>query len=179
VVERLATFFFPSRLDPVLDGGGRDEHAVITPEVPSGIAVGQAIFGDQTDGPLLDTAGVLAVGQSQVGEIDGEATTTAEAAMAGESDHHIDGAFGPGIAEVMKGARVHGIATGAMATTRARSGWPVAAAPFDERLRQVFDTSNALGDIRDILTWTNHGYSPDARGVWSLSYANLKNRQLH
>jgi hypothetical protein len=74
-------FFFPSRLDPVLDGGVGDEDAVIAPQVPTGNLVGQAIFGDQTDSPLLDTASVSAVRQSQVGEIDGKATATVEAAM--------------------------------------------------------------------------------------------------
>lgn len=70
----VSTFFPPGRLDPVLDGGVRDEDAVVAPEVPTGSLVGQAIFGDETDGPLLDTTGVLAVRQSEVGDIDGKAT---------------------------------------------------------------------------------------------------------
>jgi hypothetical protein len=118
--------------------------------------VGQAIFGDKTDGPLLDTTGVLAVGQSQVGDITGEATATVEAAMAGDSDNQVEGAVGPSITEVMEGTGAHGIATGAVATARAGSRRPVAAAPLDARLGQVFDTSNALGDIRDIFPWASH-----------------------
>jgi hypothetical protein len=124
--------------------------------VPAGVAVGQAIFGDQTDGQLLDAAGVLAVGPSQVGEITGEATATAEAAMTGESDNQVNGLAGPSIAEVMQGAAAHGVATGAMETARARARRPVAAAPLDAWLGQVFDTSDALSDIRDILTRTDH-----------------------
>jgi hypothetical protein len=118
--------------------------------------VGQAIFGDKTDSPLLDTTGVLAVGQSQVGDITGEATATVEAAMAGDSDNQVDGAVGPSITEVMEGTGAHGRATGAVATARAGSRRPVAAAPLDARLGQVFDTSNALGDIRDIFPWASH-----------------------
>jgi len=136
-----------------LDGGVGNEDAVVTPEVPTGVAVGQAVFGDQTDGPLLHAAGVLAVGQSQVRDIDGETTAAAEAAMAGESDNQLHGA---GIAEVMEDAAAHGVATGAVVTTRATPGRPVTAAPLDARLGQVFDTSDALTDIGDILTWTNH-----------------------
>jgi hypothetical protein len=105
---------------------------------------------------LLDTTGVLAVGQSQVGDITGEATATVEAAMAGDSDNQVDGAVGPSITEVMEGTGAHGIATGAVATARAGSRRPVAAAPLDARLGQVFDTSNALGDIRDIFPWASH-----------------------
>jgi hypothetical protein len=58
----LSTFFFPSRLDPVLDGGVGDEDAVVAPQVPTGSLVGQAIFGDKTNSSLLDTTGVPAVG---------------------------------------------------------------------------------------------------------------------
>src|SRR6266446_847934 len=152
----LSSFFPPGRLDPVLDGGVGDEDAVVAPEVPTGSLVGQAIFGDKTDGPLLDTTGVLAVGQSQVGDVNGEATATAEAAMAGERDNQINGVIGPSITEVMQGTGAHGIAAGTVATAWAGPRWPVTTARFKARLGQVFDTSNALGDIRDIFPWTNH-----------------------
>jgi len=85
--------------------------------------------------------------------------------MAGESDKQLDRAVGMGSTQVMEDARADGIAAGRMVTTRAGSGRPVAAASFDTRLGQVFDTSDTLGDIRDIITWTNDGCSPDARGV--------------
>jgi hypothetical protein len=128
---------------------------------------------------LLDAARVLAVGQSKVGKITGEATATVEATMAGERHNQLDGAVGTGITEVMKHARAHGIAASTMPTARAGAGRPVAAALFDARLGQIGDTSDALGGIRDVLTWTNHDYSPDARGVWSLFYAHRKSRCLH
>jgi hypothetical protein len=175
----LSIFFPPRRLDPVLDGGVGDEDSVVAPQVPTGSLVGQAIFGDQTDGPLLDTARVSAVRQSQVGDIDGKATATLEAAMTRESDHQVNRSVGPSITEVVEGARAHGIAAGAMATLLAASRWPVAAAALDPRFGQVFDMRDALGDIRDILTWAYHGSSPDARGVWISFYAHRKPRQLH
>jgi hypothetical protein len=118
--------------------------------------VRQAIFGDETDGPLLDTAGVAAVRQSQVGDIDGKATATVEAAMARESDHQVNRAVGPRITEVVEGTRAHGVAAGAVATPRAASRWPGAPAPLDPRFGQVFDTRDALRDVGDILTWTSH-----------------------
>jgi hypothetical protein len=156
VVERLASLFPPRGLDPVLEGGVGDEDAVVAPEVPTGSLVGQAIFGDETDGPLLDTTSVPAVKQRQVGDITGEAATTAEAAMAGKSDDQVNGAVGPGIPEVMEGTGADGIATGAVATARAGSRRPVAAAPLDARLREVFDTGDAFGDIRDIFPRAGH-----------------------
>jgi hypothetical protein len=152
----LSTFFFPSRLDPVLDGGPRDEDAVIAPQMPTCDLVRQAIFDNEADGPLLDAAGVAAVRQSQVGKIAGEATATVEAAMAGESDNEVHGMVGPSIPEVMERAAAHGIAASAVSTARAGSCWPVAAATFAARLGKVFDTSDALGGIGDVLTWTAH-----------------------
>src|SRR5437867_2449042 len=175
----LSTFFFPSRLDPVLDGGPGNEDTVVAPQVPTGSLVGQAIFGDKTNGPLLDTACVLAVGQSQVRNVTGEATATAEAAMARERDNQVNGAVGPSITEVMEGTGGHSIAAGAVATARAGARRPVATASLEARLGQVFDTSDALADIRDIFSWTSHGYSPDARGVRSSFYAHWKNGRLH
>src|SRR3954449_12207829 len=108
-----SSFFPPGGLDPVLDGGVRDEDAVVAPQVPTGGLVGQAIFGDETDGPLLDTAGVSAVRQSQGGDISGEATSTAEAAMAREGDDQVNRAVGPSLAKVVEGTRAHCVATGA------------------------------------------------------------------
>src|SRR5436305_1079684 len=130
----LSSFFPPGGLDPVLDGGIGDEDAVVTPQVPAGRLVGQAIFGDQTDSPLLDAPRVPAVRHSQVGGITGEAAAAAEAAMAGESDNQVNGVVGPGITEVVEGTGANGIATGAMAAARARPRRPVATAPLDARL---------------------------------------------
>jgi hypothetical protein len=148
--------FFPSGLDPILNGGIGDENAVVTPQVPAGGLVGQAVFDDKADGPLLDAARIPAVRQSQVGDITGETTATVEATMAGVSDDQIDGAIGPRIAEVMEGTASHGVATSAVTTARAGSRRPVATAPLDAGLGQVFRPSDALGDIGNILPWTDH-----------------------
>jgi hypothetical protein len=105
---------------------------------------------------LLDTACVQAVGQSQVRDIAGKAATAVEAAMARESDNQVNRAVGPSITEVMEGTGAHGIATGAVTTARAGSRRPVATALLNTGPGQVFDTSDALGDIRDIFPWTSH-----------------------
>jgi len=81
VVESVLTFFSPGRLDPVLDGGVRDEDAVISPQVPTGTLVGQAIFAHQTHGQILDAKCVEALGPRQFGHVDSEATAAVRAAM--------------------------------------------------------------------------------------------------
>src|SRR5262249_15694450 len=59
--------FFPPGLDPVLDRGVGDEHAVIAPQGPCGRAIGQAVLDDQPDGGVDDPAGVMAAGVGQLG----------------------------------------------------------------------------------------------------------------
>ena len=129
---------------------------MVAPEVPTGIAIGQTIFGDQTDGSLLKTTGVETIRYGQIGQVTGEATATAVAAMAGEGDKQIDGAIGPCITEVVKGTVTNGVATGPVVAARAGTLRPVAAVSLNARLGEVFDTSDALGDIRHILTRTIH-----------------------
>jgi hypothetical protein len=152
----LSTFFFPSRFDPVLDGGIGDKDTVIAPQVPTGNLVGQTVFGDETDGPLLDPASIVAIGQSQVGNVTGETAATVEAAMARESDNQVNGVVGPSITEVMEGAASDSIAAGAVATARAGSRRPVATTPLKTWFGEVFDTGDALSNIWDIFAWTSH-----------------------
>src|SRR5512135_2346179 len=61
--------FFPPGLDPVLDRGVGDEHAVVAPQGPAGGAVGQAVLDDEPDGRLDDPAGVVAAWVGQVGHV--------------------------------------------------------------------------------------------------------------
>ncbi len=76
--------------------------------------------------------------------------------MAGESDNQINGTTGPSITEIMEGTTAHGIAARRDGDSAGKVARPVATAPLDARLGQVFNTRDALGDIRDILTWTSH-----------------------
>jgi hypothetical protein len=130
---------------------------VVTPEVPAGGSIRQAILDDQADGHLLHAACVEAPGQGQVGQIDGEAATTVAAAMAGERDQQIDGTVGPGIAEVAQGTGRNGIAAGAGGAVRAAAGREVTAPADEARRREVLDAGNAFGAIGDILAGSKHG----------------------
>src|SRR3989442_3948195 len=100
----LAIFFFPSRLDPVLDGGVGDEDAVVAPQVPTGGLVGQTVLGHQADSQLLNAAGVQAFGQSQVGPIDAEVATAVGAAMLGIGNNQLDRTVRARVAQVVQSA---------------------------------------------------------------------------
>ena len=106
---------------------------MVAPQVPTGRLIGQPVLGDQANSQSLDAAGIEALGQGQVGEVNGEATATAKAAMAGEGDLQIDGPAAAGIAQVMEGATGHGIAAGAMTTAGAAPRGEIAATAFHLR----------------------------------------------
>ena len=131
---------------------------MVTPQVPAGSLVSQAVFGHQADGQLLDAAGVQAFGQGQVGQLDAEAATAAGAAMLGVADNEIDGAIRAWVAQVMQGTRGNRVAAGVAAAAAATAGRVVAAAALETRLGKVLDTGNAFGDVGDVLAWTRHGW---------------------
>jgi hypothetical protein len=131
----VARHFFPRALHPVLDGGEGDEDPVVTPQVPAGGAVGQRVLDDQAHGQPLHAAGVQAPGRGEVGEVGGEATAAAAAAMPGGGDEQVTGPLGAGIAEVVQASRIQGVSAGAPATARAGPRGVVAGAPVDARLR--------------------------------------------
>src|SRR5262249_52897424 len=118
----LSRFFPPGGLDPVLDGGEGDEHPVVAPQVPLRRLVGQAVLGDQSDGQVLDAAGVVAPGQGQVGGVGGEEEVAAGAVVPREADDQVDGASGARVVQVVQGARGAGIAPGAATAARAAAG---------------------------------------------------------
>src|SRR3954451_10358737 len=154
-----STFFSPSRLDPVLDGGVGDEDAVVTPEVPTGGLVGQTVLDHQANRQLLDTAGVMALGQGQIGQVDGKVTAAVATVMFGVTDNEVERVAGARVTQVVQGARGNSIASGAEAATGATARGIVAASSFDTGLGKILDAGNALGDVGDVLAWTKHGSS--------------------
>lgn len=155
----VSIFFFPSRLDPVLDGGPWDEDPVVTPQVPFCGLVRQAVLGNESDGQVLDTACVQALGPSQVGEVGGEVAVAVGAVMPGEGDGQIDGAADSWVAEVVQGARSGGAASGTATTARAAAGLVVAAARFDPGLGEILDAGDPLSRVGDIFAGSVHGYA--------------------
>src|SRR5918998_2648188 len=123
--------FFPPGLDPVLDRGVGDEDAVITPEMPTGGAEGQAVLDDQADGQVDDAVGVVAARRGEVGRLGVEVLAAVGAVVLGVSQADVVGPPGEEIAEVMEGALELAIAVGAVPTAGAGPAFEVAAASED------------------------------------------------
>src|SRR5262249_60902805 len=66
--RRACAFFSPS-LHPILDRGKGDKHPVVTPQVPAGGPVGQAVFDHQPYRQIHHAVRVLSAGWRQIREV--------------------------------------------------------------------------------------------------------------
>jgi hypothetical protein len=85
---RACAFFSPS-LDPVLDRGKGDKHPVVTPQVPAGGTVGQAILDHEPHGEVHHAVGVLTARWCQIGEVGTKVLATLRTVMLGIRDEQI------------------------------------------------------------------------------------------
>jgi hypothetical protein len=157
--------FFPPGLDPVLDRGEGDEHAVVAPQGPFGGAVGQAVLNHQADGGVDDPPGVVAAGVGQVGHVGVEVLAALRAEVPGVEHNKVAGPTGEGIAEVVEGTAAPTIAVGAVAAPRAGPAAIVAAAEADVGLGQVIDAGDALGGTGSVFAGSWHGEAPGRKGL--------------
>src|SRR5262245_23879597 len=149
--------FFPPGLDPVLDRGAGDEHAVVTPQGPLGGAVRQAVLDHQPDGGVDDPAGVVAAGVGQVGHVGVEVLAALRAEVLGVEHDEVAGPAGEGVAEVVEGAAGGPVTVGAVAAPRAGPAAVVAAAEADVGPGQVVDVGDALGGIGAVVAGSWQG----------------------
>ena len=151
---------FPPGLDPVLDRGVRDKHAVVAPEGPFGDAIGQAVLDDQPDGEVGDAARVMAAGVGQVGHIGAEVLTATGAIMLGIEHNDVARPPGKGVAQVMEGPPSVPVAVGAVAAPRAGAPPVVAALDTDLGFGQILGPSDAHSGIGAIFAGSWHGEAP-------------------
>ena len=129
---------------------------MVAPEVPTGGLVGQAVFGHQADGQLLDAAGIQALGQGVIGQVDGEANAAGAAVMLGVANQEIDRMARARVPEVMQGTRGHRVASRAATAAGTPPSREVPAAPLDLGLGKILDAGDALGDIGKVFAWSRH-----------------------
>src|ERR1035441_8744769 len=97
--------FFPRRLGPVLDRGKGDEYAMVSPQVPGGGAVRQAILDDAPYGGGDHAVGVVAVGHGQIQHVGVEVMIAAPAIVLGIGHVKITRPAANGIAQLMQCAK--------------------------------------------------------------------------
>ena len=131
---------------------------MVTPQMPGGGAVGQAILDHQTHGHGEDTLGIVAAGGGQPGEIGTEMELARRAVVPGVGQAKDTRSVAHQAAEVVQGASTKDVTITGASATRARSP-AVDVRPLGDQGRwEIFDTGDALGTIGDILSRTKwHG----------------------
>jgi hypothetical protein len=133
---------------------------VLSPEGPTGGAIGQAVLDDQADGGVDDAAGVVASGLGEVGHVGVEILATAGAIMLRVDQDDVAGSSGEGIAQVVKGAAGEAVAVGAMPAARTGSSAIIAALAGDLGPGQIVDACGALGGVGAVFAGSRHGLAP-------------------
>jgi hypothetical protein len=133
---------------------------MLSPEGPTGGAIGQAVLDDQADGGVDDASCVVASGVGEVSHVGVEILATAGAIMLRVDQDDVAGSAGEGVAQVVKGAACQAVAVGAMATAWAGPPAVIAALAGDLGLGQIVDACGALGGVGAVFAGCRHHLAP-------------------
>jgi hypothetical protein len=147
--------FFPG-LDPVLNGGERDEHAVITPQMPTRRLVGQAVRDDESHGQGNDAVGEMGLGQGVVRRIRVEESVALGAAVLRVAEFEIAGFPRHEVARIVETTSAGAISKTRFAAPGAREMRVVAAASNDLGFEQIYGACDPLGGVWRILAGAEH-----------------------
>ena len=142
--------FFPRRLGPVLDRGKGDEYAMVSPKMPGGGAVSQAILDDAPHGGGDHAVGVMAVGHGQIQHVGVEVMIAAPAIVLGIGYLQITRPAANGIPQIMQRALNSPQSRGAVAAEGTTPSSKVARALDDHRLGKILnanDTFRGVGPV--------------------------------
>src|SRR5215475_4168994 len=155
-VSMRACAFFSPRLDPVLNRGKRDKDAVVSPEVPTRWAVGQAVLDHEPHGQVYHAVGVLTSGGCQIGEVRVKVLATLRTVMLGIGHQQITRTPEVQIPQIMERPLRLLVPIGRVPTMRARSPEVVATVEDDLGLWQVCGGGDPGAWVGSVLTWTEH-----------------------
>jgi hypothetical protein len=125
---------------------------VVTPEVPRGDAIRQAVFDHHLHSQGDDPLGVVTSGGCEVRQISAEVKATGLAAVLRVKDVKVARPVSIWAAEVVENSMPQGVAITAPTTVRTAAATVVTRALLDKRSGQVLNTGNALGAVRDVFS---------------------------
>jgi hypothetical protein len=158
--------FFPPGLHPVLDGSIRNKNPVITPQVPAGGLIGQAVLHNEPNGQCNDTMGVMGLGQGVVGHVRVEVLPAASATMLRVDDVDIARATSNQVSHVMQNAFACTVAEAGLVADRTTATPEVPAPAHDLGFGQILGTSDAFRWVRQILSGARHSKALLGHVVW-------------
>src|SRR5215475_485909 len=164
--------FFPPSLHPVVDGGERNKHPVIPPQMPTGGLRGQTVLHDEAHGQGHHAVGVAGFGRTIFRGVRGKELLTLGAAGLRIEQCNIAGLAGNQVAHVVEHAGAGPLAKARLAALRARQMCEVATAAHALRRRQIDRGCDTRGRSREILSGPRHGNTllGLASSAWTLRH---------
>jgi hypothetical protein len=155
-----------------LDGGERNKHPVIPPQMPTGGLIGQPVLHDEAHGQGHHAVCVAGFGQTVFRGVRVKELLTLGAAVLRIEQFNIAGLARNQVAHVVEHAGAGPIAKARLAALRARQMFEVATAPHDLRLRKIDRGRDTRGRISEILSGPRHGNSllGLASSAWTLRH---------
>src|SRR6266446_4553995 len=151
-----ACAFFPPRLHPVLDRGKGHKDAVVSPQMPTRRAVGQAVFNHDAHRQIDHAVGIMTAWWCQISEVGVKVRATFRTGMLRIRDDKIPRTPHVEMAQVVQRPMRLLVPIGRVTTTWTRLPRVVATVQDDLGLRQVCERCHTFGRVGAIRTWTEH-----------------------
>ena len=161
-MSRRVWAFFPPRLAPVLDGGKGHEDPMVSPQVPTRRARGQAVLDHQSHRQIHHAVGRVTARWRQLTEVGVEVLVTFRTGVLRIGAPQVTGTPGVEIAEIMPRALLALVTIGLMSTTRTGVGCGGATAGKNLWLGEILRARDAFRGIGPVdagswHTWVLHG----------------------
>lgn len=133
---------------------------MLSPEGPTGGAIRQAIFDDESNGGFDDASGIVTARVGQVGHVGVEVLVAGDAVMLRVDQEDIARSPCERVAQVVECATREAIAVGTVSAMRTRAPAVITALARELGFGQVADAGGALGGIGTIFARPWHDESP-------------------
>src|SRR3989442_2107429 len=155
-VSMRACAFFPPRLNPVLDRGKGHKDTVVSPQLPTRRAVGQAVFNHDAHRQIDHAVGIMTAWWCQISEVGVKVLATFRTVMLRIRDDKIPRTPHVEIAQVVQRPMRRLVPIGRVTTTRTRLPRVVATGQDDLGLRHGCERCRHFGRVGAISTWAEH-----------------------
>ena len=149
--------FFSRRLNPFLEGREGNNDSMVSPESPTGISIGRAIFDDKAEGGIDHLFGVVRAGLGDVGKVNVKVGFAFTAIVNGVPQDDVDGTTGVDIAEVMQGTLSNVVLSCEVAALGTSAFFSNAGAFLNEGAGQGVRMNAFCGWVGHVSTGTGHG----------------------
>ena len=149
--------FFPPSLDPGLDRGEGHENAMVSPQAPTGHAIRQTVFHDQSHGQVDHAMRVVTARRSQCRHVGVEVLPALGAIVNRIGELNVVWPTRGKVTQIMERSMRRPISIATVSTACAGATTMIATTLNGLRLWKVFRGCDAFGGIGNVPTWSRHG----------------------